>query len=203
MSYRCRRRHSWPGFPKAPNNYNPYRRPEAARARRDYVVNRMLENGYLTEADAATAIAAPVNVRPPDPIQIARAEYFVEEVRRELRQRYGEKELYGGGLSVRTTVDPRLQAIADDVLRAGLVAYDRRHGWRGPLATIDLKRPWRPQLTKIAVVGAPPTWRRAVVLTIDSKKADIGLDDGSFGQIPAPSCLGHVGARKTRRWGRV
>lgn len=176
------------GLPKAPNNYDPHRRPETARARRDYVVERMLDDGYLDEAEAAAAMAEPVRVRPPDPIRIARAGYFVEEVRRELLERRGADELYGGGLSVRTTVAPRLQAIADDVLRAGLLAYDRRHGWRGPLRRLDLERPWRPELAKIstqvAAAGAPEAWRRAVVLAVDPRGADIGLADGSLGRLP-------------------
>ena len=85
-----------------------------------------------------------------DPTEFYRADYFTEEVRRRLIERYGEETLYEGGLSVRTTVDPRLQDIAVRALRAALIEYDRRHGWRGPIARIDASAGWGPRLAAIA-----------------------------------------------------
>jgi penicillin-binding protein 1A len=176
------------GLPKAPNNYNPTRSPTAARARRDYVIGRMAEDGYVTTAQAAEAVARPLVVRPRIEAQIARADYFVEEVRRELQERYGEKGLYGGGLSVRTTLDTRLQAIADAALRGGMIAYDRRHGWRGPLGRVTGARPWRNELRDVGwppgIDETMPAWRTAVVLQIADDRAVIGLDDGAPGHIP-------------------
>src|SRR5690606_11788489 len=82
------------------------------------------------------AQASPLLIRDQAPTLLTRAEYFAEEVRRQLNERYGEAQLYRGGLSVRTTLDPELQAIADSALYDGLIAYDRRHGWRGPIARL-------------------------------------------------------------------
>ncbi|MFD0387331.1 transglycosylase domain-containing protein [Tistrella bauzanensis] len=118
-------------LPKAPNNYHPIRRADAAKARRDWVLGRMAEDGYLTPQDAETARATPLVTRPRGGEDLARADYFVEEVRRDLANRFGTDALYEGGLSVLTTVDPKMQALADKSLRDGLVSYDRRHGYRG------------------------------------------------------------------------
>ena len=172
------------GLPKAPNNYNPAKRPRAAQARRDYVIGRLVEDGHITAEEGEAALAEPVRPRPPDEIEIARAEYFVEEVRRQLVARYGEDGLYGGGLSVRTTLDPNLQGAADEVLRQGLIAYDRRHGWRGPLTRMDLDGPRQATLAKLKLPDAPEAWHRAVVLAVDAEGADVGLAAGGQGRIP-------------------
>ncbi|MGE0745814.1 MAG: penicillin-binding protein 1A [Rhodospirillales bacterium] len=171
-------------LPKAPNNYNPVRRPEAAKFRRDYVINRMLEDGFVTREQAADAIASPLTVARHNETEITRADYFVEEVRRQLIDRYGDKRVYGGGLSVRTTIDTRLQAIADASLRDGLIAYDRRHGWRGPLGRMGDLSSWQKKLADFPSVPEMPSWRRAVVTAVGDDRADIGLDDGERGRIP-------------------
>ena len=192
------------GLPKAPNNYNPIRRPDAARTRRNYVIGRMFADGYLSATDAAAARAEPLAIRPRDKIEIARAEYFVEEERRQLIDRYGEKDLYGGGLSVRTTLDPRLQTIADQVLREGLIIYDRRHGWRGPLGHIDIQNPIPPQLKAIAAVVAPESWRRAIVIEVANARALIELEAGDRGVIPLSELKwGRQWMEKQRRGPRV
>jgi penicillin-binding protein 1A len=176
------------GLPKAPANYNPVRRPAAARARRDYVIGRMAEDGYLTAPQAEAARAAPLEVRRRDDTEFVDARFFSEEVRRELIRRYGEEKLYGGGLSVRTTLDPALQALADDTLRAGLIDYDRRHGWRGPVARIETLDRWETALADLArpdgLDEARPSWRLAVVLEIADTHAGIGTEAGRLGYIP-------------------
>ncbi|MBV8653039.1 MAG: penicillin-binding protein 1A [Alphaproteobacteria bacterium] len=172
-------------LPKAPNNYNPQRFPEAAKARRDWVVSRMLEDGYITEAEATAATAGPVEMRRHEDAQPLSAPYFAEEVRRELLQRYGEKGLYEAGLSVRTSLDPALQAIADKALRDGLVNYDRRHGWRGPMGHLDGTAADLP--AKLATVPIPPgagDWRLAVVTADAADGAAIALANGQLGKIP-------------------
>jgi penicillin-binding protein 1A len=172
------------GLPKAPNNYNPVRRPQAARDRRDYVLNRMSQDGFIALTSAAVEMAKPVEVRPPSAVDVARADYFVEEVRRELIGQYGERGLYGGGLSVRTTLNSRLQRIADSALRRGLSAYDRRHGWRGPLGQVDVKKDWKKQLRAVRLPSDVTQWRRAAVLQISDTSVAIGFADGTAGTIP-------------------
>lgn len=171
-------------LPKAPSNYNPYRRPEAAKGRRDWVIDRMLENGHITDAQAAAAAAVPLEVVKRRDTEFVRADYFAEEVRRELSAKYGENDLYKGGLSVRTTLDPKLQEIADRALQDGLEAYDRRHGWRGPFATIDPAGDWLVQLSKVELPSDLPGWRLAAVRRVEDGGAEIGLDDGGEGYVP-------------------
>ncbi len=126
-------------LPKAPNNYHPTRQKKAAIERRNYVVDRMLEDGFITAEQAQVAKAADLVTRARDQSEVvAHADYFAEEVRREIQTLYGDDQLYKGGLVVRATLDPKLQAIADRVLREGLVSYDRRHGWRGPVLRMAL-----------------------------------------------------------------
>ncbi len=172
-------------LPKAPNNYHPIERHEAAVARRNWVIGRMLEDGHISFAEAEEAWAQPLQVYQVDPTETVRADYFVEEIRRELAELYGETSLYEGGLSVRTTLDPRLQRIAQRALRQGLIAYDRRHGWRGPLATIELEAgDWREQLAQVEPLEGGEPWTRAVVLSLEAEQAEIGLPDGASGHIP-------------------
>ena len=172
------------GLPKAPNNYDPTRHPQAARARRDYVLNRMVDDGYITRAEADQAMASPVMTKHQSEVDMVRADYFTEEVRRELIDRFGMAGLYDGGLSVRTTLDPHLQKIADSALRHGLSAYDRRHGWRGPMAHISTRGDWASALKKVAFPSDVTEWRPAVVLGLSDSAAQIGFTDGKTGEIP-------------------
>ena len=171
-------------LPKGPNNYNPDRHPEAARDRRDYVVERMLEDGYITRADADVARKEVIAIAPKTEGQVVSGgEYFAEEVRRELADRYGDTALYKGGLAVRTSLDPKLQSYADAVMREGLVRYDRRHGWRGPAGRID-------SLAKFkdfpAPGGMPENWELAYVEEVAPDHAAIVLKNGKKGTIPLP-----------------
>jgi len=163
-------------LPKAPSNYNPFRYPERATERRNWVIDRMVENGFVTPQDGETAKAQPlgVQVRQTGP-KIVASEFFAEEVRRDILDLFGEDKLYGGGLSVRTTLDPALQRIGRSALVGGLVAYDHRHGWRGVLKKIDVTGDWGKTLAAIDVWSDIDPWRLAVVLQADKDKATIGL----------------------------
>jgi penicillin-binding protein 1A len=173
-------------LPKAPNNYHPYKRRDAAITRRDWVVGRMLEDGRINADEANFARAEPLTIRSRSETQSVTAEYFAEEVRRELVKRYGEKELYKGGLSVRTTLNPKLQEIADRAVKNGLESYDRRHGWRGPLMHLDLgevDQSWPKKLAAIEPIPGLGNWKLALVLKLEATAAVIGLADGTNGQI--------------------
>jgi penicillin-binding protein 1A len=173
-------------LPKGPNNYNPQRHPGAAKDRRDWVIDRMADAGFITTQQASQAKAQPIVLRQRGATETARADYFDEEVRRQLIQRYGERVVYEGGLLVRTSLDPRLQAIADKSLRDALEAYDRRHGWRGPVARISVDDGWQDRLAAVSKpAGASDAgWTLAVVLATNREAATIGFVDGTRGQIP-------------------
>ena len=163
-------------LPKGPNNYHPFRRPQAAIERRNWVIDRMVENGYATPEEAAVAKEAPLNVIPrASGSQVYAAEYFTEDVRRELAKLYGEDQLYGGGLSVRTTLEPRLQEYARRALMDGLIEYDHTRGFRGPVASIELGDDWGLDVAKIKPLSDVPEWQLAVVLSVSGNEARIGL----------------------------
>src|SRR5690349_11895351 len=152
-------------LPKAPNNYNPFRQRERAIERRNWVLDQMAQAGFAKAADVEKAKRQPLNVvQRPMGARIFSAEYFAEEVRRELYERYGEKKLYEGGLSVRTTLDTKYQVLARKVLTDGLVRYDEVHGWRGPVATIDVKGDWGVKLADVKALSDVAPWQLAVVL---------------------------------------
>jgi len=173
-------------LPKAPNNYNPARYPEAAKGRRDWVLDRMAEAGFISSRDAQSLQAQPLVTHKRDETEVVKADYFAEQVRRELVARYGDKDLYQAGFSVRTSLDPRLQALADQALRQGLIAFDRRHGYRGPVAHLDIRGEWWNKLAAMPPVpGADEVgWRPAVVLNVDNDGATVGFADRSTGRIP-------------------
>jgi penicillin-binding protein 1A len=173
-------------LPKAPNNYNPAhtQTAQAAKDRRDWVIGRMAEDGYITAAEARAAQAEPLVTRNRgEAVMVPGGEYFAEDIRREIVADFGEQALYRGGLSVRSTLDPTLQDIATRTLRAGLVAYDRRHGWRGPLTHMDSSAGWDKRLAAISRPDLVP-WVLAVVLVNGEDHTEIGLADGRKGRIP-------------------
>jgi penicillin-binding protein 1A len=163
-------------LPKAPNNYNPFRQRERALERRNWVLDQMAQNGFAKQADVEKAKRQPLNVvQRASGTRIFAAEYFAEEVRREIYDRYGEKKLYEGGLSIRTTLDTKYQVLARKVLTDGLVRYDEVHGWRGPVTQIDIKGDWGVKLADVKALNDVAPWRIAVVLETGDQSARIGL----------------------------
>lgn len=163
-------------LPKAPNNYHPFRHTQKATIRRNWIIDQMWENGYITKEAATAAKAKPlaVNLRPFG-AHIFAAEFFAEEVRRSLQAKYGEDKLYGGGLSVRTTLDPEMQGHARKALIDGLVSFDRQKGWRGPVKKIDIAGDWGKALAEIDTPEDIDPWRLGVVLDAQKTKAIVGL----------------------------
>jgi penicillin-binding protein 1A len=125
------------GVPKAPSSYNPIVNPEAATARRAYVLRRMRELGYIDAATAEAANKEPMQARAHAPLFDVEAPYVAEMARLELRQRFGASA-ETAGYKVYTTLDGRLQAAAVRAVRIGLIEYDRRHGWRGAAGHVEL-----------------------------------------------------------------
>ncbi|MBO0902068.1 penicillin-binding protein 1A [Jiella sonneratiae] len=163
-------------LPKAPENYNPFRDYDRAIDRRNWVIAQMAANGFITEEEATTARDKPIEVKPrPSGTYLASSEYFTEDVRREIVQRYGSKTLYEGGLSVRTTLDPAMQREARAALQHGLIKYDEQRGYRGPVTSIDIGSDWGAELGKVDALSDVPEWRLAVVLEANADRVSIGL----------------------------
>jgi penicillin-binding protein 1A len=171
-------------LPKAPNNYNPVTKRQAAVARRNWVIDRMAEDNYITASQAEIAKAAPLETVAQAENEIVNAPYFAEEVRRELVQRFGNEGLYRGGLSARTSLDPRLQNIAQKTLQDGLVDFDRKKGWRGPLEHRDDTTGWQSMIADYDRPDTmPDTWSLAIVLDARPERIEVGLDNGSRGRL--------------------
>ena len=163
-------------LPKGPNNYHPFKHKDRAIERRNWVLLQMLDNDYITQAEYDEAIKKPLVVNPrPFGAQLFAAESFAEEVRRELSQMYGKDKLGKGGLSVRTTLDPKLQIYARQALARGLIAFDRKRGFRGPVKKVDVQGDWGLLLDKPRAPADVAPWRLAVVTEVNEQQATIGL----------------------------
>ena len=171
-------------FPKGPNNYNPKTKYEAAVARRNWVIDRMVEDGYVTAEAAAQAKQKPLEVIERKSGFLKGTEYYSEEVRRTISRNFGDEALYQGGLIVRTTIDPKIQDIANRAFRKGLIEYDLRHGWRGATTHIKIDENYKQNLQNATLpAGAEPTWQKSVVIKVLTDKAEIETADGEKGNI--------------------
>ena len=162
-------------LPKGPTLFHPFRNRDRAIERRNWVIDRMAENGYITAQEAENAKKEPLNVTTrPTGAQIFSADYFAEDVRREIFEKYGEKGLYEGGLSVRTTLDPKIQVMARKSFADGLVQYDEAQGYRGAISKIDVTGDWGLKLADIKSLN-DIGWKMAVVLETSDQAARVGF----------------------------
>ncbi|MEM7071910.1 MAG: transglycosylase domain-containing protein, partial [Pseudomonadota bacterium] len=129
-------------LPKAPSRYEPSKRPIIALQRRNWALSRMKDEGFLTHATYREAIERPLNAIAYSRRDEVNAPYFVQHARLEMQDLFGKSILDQGGLSVHTSLDPKIQNIARDVLQKGLIEYDRRHGWRGALDHVKIAGQW-------------------------------------------------------------
>ena len=173
-------------LPKAPNNYHPVRDHDAAVARRNWVISRMAEDGRLSQEEAEAAAKEPLQTRSRDETEIVfGGDYYSEEVRRQLVAQFGEKQVLEGGLAVKTSLDPKLQRVATDALKAGLIDYDRRNrGYRGPVAHFTSLQNWLAQLKNIATPAGAEAWKMAVVIGLSANEAELAVIDGTRGHLP-------------------
>ncbi|MBN2905476.1 MAG: PBP1A family penicillin-binding protein [Rhodobacteraceae bacterium] len=174
-------------LPKAPSTYHPVRARERALERRNFVLREMYENGYLDQPSYETARAAPLLTvqngdYPPFSDSLPPRDYFTDEIRRQLSNDFGEGEFFGGGLTIRATLDPDLQVKAAQALRDGLELYDRAQGvWRGTGVTIDPatlgdEAAWRVALAQADVPRDIAGWFPAVVLAVGDQQMRIGIE---------------------------
>ena len=160
------------GLPKAPSTYHPKSNYSRAKARRDYVIDRMYEDGYLTEAAAKIALNSKIVTANKSDIKLFRTDYFTEELRRQLFEIYGEKTVMEGGLSVYTTVIPEMQVEAEKALKTALINYDQKRGYRGAVTKIDLST-WKVAKEKIKKPAGSGNWQLAVVQSVETTKVNL------------------------------
>lgn len=191
-------------MPQAPGRSDPLLHYDRAKDRRDYVINRMMEDGYITADEARTAIAQPITLRARDKTETANADFFSEEVRREIAAKYGDDALYKGGLFIKTTLNPQLQEYSDEALRYALTQYDRRKGYRGPIAHMEHFKTWQKDLETIETNKKVPLFngeRLALVADMTRSKVTVYFSNNTKGTLDKESLK--WGASKGFRIGDV
>jgi penicillin-binding protein 1A len=179
-------------LPKGPANYEPFRNADRALERRNWVLGEMLRNGFITAAQHSEAMAEPLGaIRRRAPKFQAVGGYFVEEVRRQLIDKYGESardgpySVYSGGLWVRTSLDPKIQDAAQTALRQGLLRYDGARGWSGPLRHVELDGAnWQGPLIGTNIALDYLDWRAAIAISRAGDGWAIGFANGQTGTLP-------------------
>ncbi len=184
-------------LPQAPSYYNPYKNIDRALKRRNWVIERMYEDEYVNKEDALKAITKPIKLIARDRAEVANADFFSETVRQQIAQIYGDKSLYESGLMVRTSLNPKLQAIAERALKNGLISYDQRYGYRGAIKKINLEDNWVLKLKEIKKnsIDIKP-WSFAVVLSSNDQQVKIGIIDGSSKNLNINDSKWAVAGRK-------
>ncbi len=171
-------------LPKAPSELNPERNYARVKARRDYVIARMFEDGYITKDAAKEAMDSPIVLRKRAKEETVTADYYAAQVREEvIRMLNSKEEFYTGGLTIITSLDAKMQQLAENSLRKGLREFDRRRGFRKPIANIPLDN-WQEELKKLPTPPSLLEYKLAVVLDMTDNHAEIGLIDGSKSKIP-------------------
>jgi penicillin-binding protein 1A len=178
-------------LPKGPANYDPDRDTQRALSRRNWVLGEMLRNEFITQAQHDQAVAMPLMTAPRQAPKFERAGgYFVEEVRRQLIDKFGENassgpySVYSGGLWVRTSFDPQLQQYAQEALRDGLMRFDGGRGWTGPLGHVTITGgAWRGPFANANIGLDYKDWQAAVVIDKGANSAQLGFADGSTGTL--------------------
>ncbi|WP_353204055.1 transglycosylase domain-containing protein [Sphingomonas sp.] len=180
-------------LPKGPSNYDPVRHTQRALDRRAYVLREMLKNRFITQAQHDSAMAEPLGTVPRQTpkTETAGSGYFVEEVRRQLLDKFGEDQragpysVYSGGLWVRTSLDNTLQDYVQTALRQGLLRFESGRGWSGPLGHVEIAgAAWQSALLNTNIGLDYDNWRAAIVTALGSERAELGFADGSTGTLP-------------------
>ncbi|MEK6734582.1 MAG: transglycosylase domain-containing protein, partial [Pseudomonadota bacterium] len=170
-------------LPQAPSYYNPYKKNDRALHRRNWVIERMYDEEFVTKEAALAAIAEPIKLQRRDREEVAEADFFAETVRQNITELYGDKALYESGLMVRTSLDPKLQTIGKTALRNAIINYDHRHGYRGSVAKTNLKD-WQNKLKELSSNGFDINpWQYAAVVNINNSVVKLGFNSEKFANL--------------------
>ncbi len=162
-------------LPKAPNNYHPINKYNEAFERRNWVIDKMYENKYILKEDLKFK-TKPIQIIKRKDIIFAQADYYYEEIRKYLYKNYGKAKLYQDGLIIKTSINTKLQEVAEEALVNGLVQYDKRHGWSGPLDNLDTKN-FKFRINKFNSLNPFPFKWFPIILTNIGNNNLIGFDE--------------------------
>jgi penicillin-binding protein 1A len=169
-------------LPKAPSKFSPERNYERAFERKNYVLGRMYDDGYITEKQIKEALELPIKLAKFDKVQTLDADYYAEKVRDEVIDMFGEEYFYTAGLTIMTCVDSKIQKAAANALRFGIKKYDMKRGYRGVLKNIGLVN-WQDDLRSMGNPAGIRHYELAVVLDVQDSQAKIGLKNGDKSSI--------------------
>ena len=171
-------------LPKAPSKLDPRKNIERAKERRDWVLERMFNEGFISKEKLEEAEAKEIILKTTQSGEEIKASFFSDSVKKELSTLYGSDGVFENGYAISTTLNPRLQNIAVKTLQNGIEAYDRKHGYRGALGKISVTDKWQEKLGKFKVKGLyKKSWKKAVVLSTNSNSATIGTENSDLGSI--------------------
>lgn len=171
-------------LPKAPSRLDPRKNIEKAKARRDWVLQRMIDEGYIGQQEGELAMDKPIILKDPDEAEITKASFFSDSVKKELSELYGSDSIFENGYAINTTLDSRLQNAAVDTLEAGIESYDKKHGYHGALGKIKDMDNWQEALNDFEIDKLyKPIWKKAVVISLDKNSAKVGVPSGETGHI--------------------
>ena len=169
-------------LPKAPSKYNPYKNKELAKFRRNLVLNNLLDNGFIDQKQHSKLINSKIKLQKRKRIYLEDSRYYVEDVRKDVIDKYGYDKVYKQGFNIKTPLDLELQKIATQSLRNGLQEFDKRKGWRGPLSNIKKYKNWKKDLKDLNLEKSLG-WELAVVTRIDKFETVIKTQNDDNGTI--------------------
>tara|TARA_B100000945_G_scaffold266649_1_gene226492 strand:+ start:102 stop:2444 length:2343 start_codon:yes stop_codon:yes gene_type:complete len=169
-------------LPKAPSRYNPFKNEKLAKYRRNLVINNLYENSYITKEQHKELIKSEIKLKKRKRIYLENTRYFIEDIRKKVIEFYGHEKVYEQGFNIKTPLNLELQNIATKALRKGLIQYDRRKGWRGPLINKKIEKNWRKDLENFNLEKSIG-WELAIVKRVDKFEAVIETKKNLFGTI--------------------
>ena len=170
-------------LPKAPSKYNPYRNIELAKYRRDLVLKNIFENNFFDQNEYIRLKNEPIKLKKNKKIFTEDAQYYIEDVRKKIINQLSYEKIYNQGYNINTPINLRLQNIATEALRNGLISYDRRKGWRGPITNINYSSDWLVSLQKKNMLENSVEWKLAIVKKVNKFSAIIETQSKSEGKI--------------------
>ena len=169
-------------LPKAPSRYNPYKNIEIAKYRRNLVLKNLFDNSYISKSEFESLKNQPIKLRKRKNKYAEDAMYYVEDVRKFIVEKYGFDKVYKQGFNIKSPINLEFQSIASKVLREGLISYDRRRGWRGPLGNIKYKNNWSKKFSDFKLEKSIG-WELAIIKKINKFEVEIETEKKKIGKI--------------------
>ena len=170
-------------LPKAPSKYNPYRNKDLAKFRRDLVLKNLFDNNFIDQKVYLNLKDKPLELKKVKKVFLENSQYYVEDVRKSIIDKLTYEKVYNQGYNINTPINLNLQKVATTSLRNGLIAYDRRKGWRGPISNIDYSKNWYENIDKKFKLEKSLGWEIAIIKEINKFSSIIETQNNLKGEI--------------------